>query len=83
MAARGTTAIVTLGAQGAIAHVEGNLLQLPAPSTNVVDTTGAGDAFSGAFTAAFDAGSSLAKAITAGLDAGSAACAWRGAQPPA
>jgi ribokinase len=80
LAKRGTTAIVTRGAQGAVGIVAGALLALPAPPTQVVDSTGAGDAFAGAFSAALDAGQSLADAIAAGLLAGSAACGWRGAQ---
>jgi len=80
LAARGTIAVVTLGARGAVGFVAGAVLHLPAPPTKVVDTTGAGDAFAGAFAAALDAGRGQADAIAAGLRAGSAACAWRGAQ---
>jgi ribokinase len=82
MAARGTAAVVTLGARGAIAHVNGALLHLPAPPVDVVDTTGAGDAFAGSFAAALDSGRGMVAAIAAGLEAGSAACTWRGAQRP-
>ena len=41
--------IVTLGAEGAAAWLEGKLLKIPARKANVVDTTGAGDTFNGAF----------------------------------
>ena len=42
-------AVVTLGAQGALARVDGQTLASPAFDVPVVDTTGAGDAFHGAF----------------------------------
>lgn len=41
--------IVTLGAEGAAAWADGNMLKIPARKANVVDTTGAGDTFNGAF----------------------------------
>lgn len=41
--------IVTLGAQGAAAWSEGKVMRIPSRKANVVDTTGAGDTFNGAF----------------------------------
>ena len=41
--------IVTLGAEGAAAWVNGAMVKIPARKANVVDTTGAGDNFNGAF----------------------------------
>jgi sugar/nucleoside kinase (ribokinase family) len=41
--------VVTLGARGALAWVDGRPLPSPAFAVEVVDTTGAGDAFHGAF----------------------------------
>lgn len=41
--------IVTLGAEGAAAWVDHRMLKIPARKANVVDTTGAGDTFNGAF----------------------------------
>ena len=46
------TVIVTLGADGAMLLQDGTILRKPAPKVNVIDTTGAGDAFCGAFVAA-------------------------------
>jgi sulfofructose kinase len=42
-------AAMTLGAQGALARVEGRFVYSPAFVVNCVDTTGAGDVFHGAF----------------------------------
>ena len=41
--------VVTLGNRGAYAAVKGKAIHVPAPKVKVVDTTGAGDAFWGAF----------------------------------
>lgn len=41
--------IVTLGSEGLVSWSEGKLLQIPARPANVLDTTGAGDTFNGAF----------------------------------
>ena len=41
--------VVTLGARGSLALLAGRLLVSPAPPVGVVDTTGAGDVFRGAF----------------------------------
>jgi sugar/nucleoside kinase (ribokinase family) len=52
-------AVVKLGAEGAAIHTGGRMLQVPSPRIQVVDTTGAGDAF--------DAG--LIDALLSGTDA--------------
>jgi ribokinase len=44
--------VMTLGAQGAILVYGGNIVHIPAPAVQVVDTTAAGDCFAGAFTVA-------------------------------
>jgi ribokinase len=44
--------IVTLGAQGAVAALNGGSLQVPGHRVTAVDTTGAGDTFTGAMAAA-------------------------------
>ena len=77
----GTAVVVTLGGDGALAAAEGRLLAVPAPAVDVVDTTGAGDAFCGALAAALDAGAPWPGALAAGIAAGSLACSGVGAQP--
>jgi ribokinase len=46
------TVIVTLGAAGVVVSANDDTRHIPAPSVAVVDTTGAGDCFTGAFAAA-------------------------------
>ena len=84
LAARGPRAvIVTLGAKGALLWRSGNEpLWVQAPAVTPVDTTGAGDAFVGAFAAAFVRGLQLPACVSEGVDAGSRACLHRGALPP-
>jgi ribokinase len=77
----GLGVVVTLGALGAVAHVEGEVARAPGFPVTPVDTTGAGDAFVGAFAAALDAGRSLMEAVRLGCAAGSLACLKEGAQP--
>lgn len=55
--------LVTLGSDGVVARINGQVIDLPAHSVNVVDTTGAGDAFCGAFGAALARGSSPLEAV--------------------
>jgi ribokinase len=72
--------LVTRGARGA---VWGDL-ELPAtavPEDEILDTTGAGDAFCGALAAALAAGSDRASALRAALAAGADAVRRLGAQP--
>ena len=52
-----------------------------APAVDIVDTTGAGDAFAGVLAAALDRRADWATAIAEGVAAGSLACTERGAQP--
>jgi sulfofructose kinase len=47
----GGTPVVTLGSQGALALLDGPLRRIPAERVRVRDSTGAGDAFHGAFAA--------------------------------
>ncbi len=79
-ARNGGTIIVTLGANGAVACAGGEMLHAPAPTVTVVDTTGAGDAFAGAFAAALDRGYPLRGALARGVAGGTLACAREGAQ---
>ncbi len=77
----GASVIVTLGPRGVIAATDQALLFAAAPAVDVVDTTGAGDAFAGALAAALDRGADWASAVSEGVAAGSLACTARGAQP--
>ncbi len=73
-------AIVTAGAAGVwLSTADGAHMHMPAFRTKVVDTTGAGDAFVGAFAARLAGGASLAQAVRWGAAAGSLACRRRGA----
>lgn len=75
------TVVVTLGARGLVAATaEGRLLAGRPPAVAVVDTTGAGDALIGAFTAALDRGDALEVALRDGLAAGALACRETGAR---
>ncbi|WP_188545834.1 ribokinase [Rhodococcoides trifolii] len=61
------TAVVTRGARGAVvldADGDPTVVIVPAPSVEPVDTTGAGDAFTGALAARLAAGESLSDAAT-------------------
>jgi fructokinase len=51
-AAGAALVVVTRGGDGALAVVDGQLLQVPAPAVDVVDTVGAGDTFQAAMLAA-------------------------------
>ena len=77
----GTTVVVTLGAQGAIAFSGKQGWEIGTLAVKPVDTTGAGDAFVGAFAAALDQGNDLAAALRWGSTAGALACLVAGAQP--
>ena len=72
--------ILTLGAQGAIAFYGEECLEVPALAITPVDTTGAGDAFLGVFSAALDEDYPLATALRRGVIGGSLACLAFGAQ---
>lgn len=74
--------IVKLGAGGAaVGGADGVVLRLPAPVVNVVDTTGAGDAFAAAFVSAELGGAELEACLRRGIEAGSAAVTKIGGQP--
>jgi ribokinase len=71
---------VTLGPEGALAAAEERLLHAAAPTVDAVDTTGAGDAFTGALAAALDRGAAWPRALAEGVAGGSLACLRPGAQ---
>ncbi len=77
---RTRSAIVTLGAAGAVVGREGAVESVPASAVDVVDTTGAGDAFTGALAAALSAGCDLGEAARIGVRAGTWAVTRLGAQ---
>ncbi len=72
--------IVTLGGQGALACDQAAVLHFPAFPVEVVDTTAAGDAFSGALAVGIAAGGTLEQAIPLAAAAAALACTKRGAQ---
>lgn len=73
-------AVVTLGGDGAIAVADGRVVSHPAPTIDVVDTTGAGDAFCGALAAVLVTPDDLDAAVAAGVEAGAAAASHAGAR---
>lgn len=73
--------IVTRGAQGAYFRgIEGRRFEISAPAVNVVDTTGAGDAFAGACAALWHSGA--ANAVPWACVAGALAVTREGAYSP-
>jgi ribokinase len=75
------TVVVTLGAAGAAVAHGGQTASFPAPRVDVVDTTGAGDAFCGAFAADLARGLDPYLAARTGVVAGSLATTVPGAYP--
>jgi sugar/nucleoside kinase (ribokinase family) len=74
--------VLKRGAAGAaLGGRKGVALVLPAPTSDVVDSTGAGDAFAAAFIAAELRGESADACLRAGIDAGARAVAIIGGQP--
>ncbi len=76
----GQSVVVTLGASGTLAVHNNTLISVPALAISPVDTVGAGDAFTGAFTAALDQGETFPVALRWGNVAGGLACVETGAQ---
>lgn len=77
------TAIITLGAKGALIH-NGNMTKLvPAFPTEAVDTTAAGDVFNGALAVGLDEGKDLWDAAVFAAAASSIAVSRMGAQSSA
>ena len=72
--------VVTLGARGAMLFEPRRPARsLAPPAVEVIDTTGAGDAFVGAFAARWAADGDAAAALAWGVAAGALACTARGA----
>jgi ribokinase len=72
--------VVTVGAAGAVVGSAGGVEHVSADAVEVVDTTGAGDAFTGALAAALSAGTGLVDAVRIGVRAGTYAVGRPGAQ---
>jgi ribokinase len=74
------TVVLTLGEQGVAVRCEGCTLHLPSHPVTVVDTTGAGDTFTGVFAAARCEGHDLREALSRAVVAAALACTRHGAQ---
>jgi fructoselysine 6-kinase len=72
-------AVVTRGAAGAIACVNGRITRQAIVPTTVVDTLGAGDGFIAGFLLAHLRGAQTADALAAGADYAAEVCTWQGA----
>ncbi len=75
--------VVTLGSKGVIAAQGDKRWRVSPQKISAVDTTGAGDAFMGAFAAAVDRRAPVAQALAEGVAAGTLACLATGAQSSA
>ena len=75
------TVVVTLGGDGAAIHTRDETVHVRAFDVDVVDTTGAGDAFNGALACRLAAGDELPRAVRWAAAAGALATTVRGAVP--
>ena len=76
-----TCAIVTMGAEGALLADESGVVMVPATPIEAVDTTAAGDAFTGALAFGWGVGLPLSEAVILASTAGAFAATRMGAQP--
>jgi ribokinase len=74
------TVVITLGAAGAVVAKSGETASFPAPRVDVVDTTGAGDAFNGVLAAGLAAGLELGEAARRAVEAATASVRLAGAR---
>jgi ribokinase len=74
------SAVITVGEGGAVFASGDSTGHLPAPEVDVVDTTGAGDAFAGALATQLARGARLEEAVAYAVRAGAAAVTREGAQ---
>jgi ribokinase len=74
------SAVITIGEDGAVLADGESVEHLPAPEVEVVDTTGAGDAFVGALATQIARGATLREAVAYAVRAGAAAVTKEGAQ---
>ena len=70
--------IITLGPEGALVIFEESRFQCTAPKTNVVDTSGAGDAFVGSLASALDFGYSMEESVKLAVNIASLTVTKRG-----
>ncbi|GAA5157818.1 ribokinase [Amycolatopsis dongchuanensis] len=75
------SAVVTLGARGALVLTGDGETEVPAPPVEPVDTTGAGDAFTGALAASLATGVTLETAARKAARVAAISVTRRGAQP--
>lgn len=80
LAAGFASAVLTLGADGALVADAAGIEPVPTPQVRAVDTTGAGDAFAGAFTYRLSEGDALVDAALFAARVGAFAVTRRGAQ---
>jgi len=80
LARRARSVVVTVGAAGAVVGWAEEVHHVPTHDTEVVDTTGAGDAFTGALAAVLSARQGLMAAVRIGVRAGTHAVGRPGAQ---
>lgn len=73
--------VMTLGGRGAHWSADGRSGTVPAYKVELVDTTGAGDAFAGALAVSLAEGADLETAVRFGVAAGGVAVTREGAQP--
>jgi ribokinase len=78
--ALGCGLVVTLGARGAAAALDGRVERFGVPSVEVTDTTGAGDAFVGGFAWALARGDDVAEAVLVGNACGALSVTRAGTQ---
>ena len=76
----GMSCVVTLGGSGALAIDDGRVWRVDSMAIDPVDTTGAGDAFTGVLAAAMDAGCPLPEAMHRANVGAALACMALGAQ---
>ncbi|MBN6035633.1 ribokinase [Amycolatopsis sp. 195334CR] len=75
------SAVVTRGAKGALVITADEVVEVPSPKVEAVDTTGAGDAFTGALAASLAEGASLADAARLAVKVAAISVTRSGAQP--
>ncbi|QDO89497.1 ribokinase [Ornithinimicrobium ciconiae] len=74
--------VITLGAEGAVAASQDSpTTQVPSPTVTAIDSTGAGDAFTGALAARLLEGDDLTTAVGHAVRVGAFAVQHQGAQP--